>query len=177
MDPMQKILAAFDSSETGSAVFGEALDLARATGAHLLLLHVLSSDEEGSPSLPITFASQLYPSLDDEPLKQYLDHWKAFERRGLELLNERQVQAEAQGVSVDIHQASGNPGRKICDLARAQQVDLIVLGRRGRSTLSEVLLGSVSHYVLHHAPCSVYVVHRKARARAAAAETAHNATN
>ncbi|NEO65320.1 MAG: universal stress protein, partial [Moorea sp. SIO4G2] len=35
---------------------------------------------------------------------------------------------------------------------------LIVLGRRGLGGLKEMVLGSVSNYVVHHAPCSVLVV-------------------
>lgn len=46
----------------------------------------------------------------------------------------------------------------ICELARNWNADLIILGRRGRTGLSELLLGSVSNYVLHHAPCSVLTV-------------------
>ncbi|NEO28803.1 MAG: universal stress protein, partial [Kamptonema sp. SIO4C4] len=34
----------------------------------------------------------------------------------------------------------------------------VIIGRRGRVGLSEILLGSVSNYVLHHAPCAVMVV-------------------
>ncbi|MDB9482953.1 universal stress protein, partial [Dolichospermum circinale CS-537/05] len=36
---------------------------------------------------------------------------------------------------------------------------LIMMGRRGRSGLAEFFLGSQSNYVLHHAPCSVQIVH------------------
>ncbi|CCQ49032.1 hypothetical protein CWATWH8502_2292 [Crocosphaera watsonii WH 8502] len=36
--------------------------------------------------------------------------------------------------------------------------DVIVMGHRGISGLQEFFLGSVSNYVLHHAPCSVLIV-------------------
>ena len=44
-------------------------------------------------------------------------------------------------------------------MANSWQADMIIVGNRGRSGLSEFFLGSVSNYVMHHAPCSVLVVH------------------
>jgi len=44
-------------------------------------------------------------------------------------------------------------------LAAASQSQLLVVGARGRGGLPEMMLGSVSLAVLHHAPCPVTVVH------------------
>lgn len=52
----------------------------------------------------------------------------------------------------------GHRGQAIVDVAREQEVDLIVVGARGRSTVRRLLLGSTSDFVATHAGCSVLVV-------------------
>jgi nucleotide-binding universal stress UspA family protein len=52
----------------------------------------------------------------------------------------------------------GAPGPVLCERARALGVDVVVVGSRGRGAIRRVLLGSVSTYVVHNAPCPVLVI-------------------
>lgn len=52
----------------------------------------------------------------------------------------------------------GPPGEKICEVARIERCEMIIMGSRGRSDLKGLLLGSVAHRVLQQAPCPVLVV-------------------
>jgi nucleotide-binding universal stress UspA family protein len=52
----------------------------------------------------------------------------------------------------------GDPGSLICEKAEDESVDTIILGREGHSTMGELLLGSVSHYVVHHTAVPVTLV-------------------
>jgi nucleotide-binding universal stress UspA family protein len=50
----------------------------------------------------------------------------------------------------------GSPGASLVESSKG--AELLVVGRRGRSVVTEVLLGSTSAYCLHHAHCPVVVV-------------------
>lgn len=63
-----------------------------------------------------------------------------------------------RGVSAEFNYHIGEPGVRICAYAKTWGSDLIIVGRRGYNGLQELLLGSISNYVLHHAHCSVLIV-------------------
>jgi len=155
----KKILVALDRSEIGQHVFEEALGLAKLTQASLMLLHVLSPEEEGSPYVPMLSNLDYYPGLTSQSFELYQNQWDTFKNQGIQMLQSFCAQANTAGVTTKFTQNIGNPGRIVCDLARNYDADLIVMGRRGRSGVMELFLGSVSNYVLHHAPCSVHVIH------------------
>jgi nucleotide-binding universal stress UspA family protein len=72
----------------------------------------------------------------------------------------RQVTATLpQKLSVTTILRHGDPAEEILALVRAQPVDLICMGARGRGRVSGALLGSVSSAVLHHSPVPVVVLH------------------
>jgi nucleotide-binding universal stress UspA family protein len=156
----KNILVALDNSSQRSTVFDQALALAQQSSARLMLVHVLSAYEEGSPGIPIRSYHAYYPALDDTTWKIYQERWEAFESLGLEQLNRDIATAQEAGVQAEFSQSAGEPPQVICNVAKSWGADLIVVGSHGRKGLGELLLGSVSNYVMHHAPCSVLVVHR-----------------
>lgn len=155
-----KILVALDNSQVGQHVFNEAVALAKSTGASLMLLHALSpfDDTYPNPNPLIWQADSMYPTFHTEAVNTYMGQWEALKRETIEYLSKWCNDAKAAGVEADFTQEFGDAGKTICDVARNWQADLIMVGRRGRGGLSEFLLGSVSNYVLHHAPCSVLTV-------------------
>lgn len=153
-----KILVALDHSETAISVFDQALDLAITNNADLMLLHVLSTEDQDAPDTPITFPSMYYyPGLAATSIEVYQEQWEQYKQTAMKLLKAQAEEAELAGISVEATQRQGNPGETICEMAKSGGADLILLGSRGRGGISEWLLGSVSNYVMHHAPCSVLV--------------------
>jgi nucleotide-binding universal stress UspA family protein len=150
----QRILAALDFSEMGTVVFEQALQLAQLTQAQLILLHVLSSDEKGYPTLGLLPTSALDPDI----YEAYVAQCQKFEQRGIQQLKLFAKQAQTAGVGVGVIQKFGHPGRMICQVAHRSKIDLIVMGTHGRIGATELLLGSQSNYVMHHARYAVLVV-------------------
>lgn len=152
-----KILVAIDLSNHGERVFTEALALAKAIGGNLMLVHVLSNDEQEAPTLPMTPIAGEY-ALHAVVFEDYHKKWMDYDAQGAEILQFYADRAIAAGIPTEFTQNSGNPGQVICAIAHSWEADLIVMGRRGYTGWNELLLGSVSNYVLHHAHCSVFTV-------------------
>lgn len=156
---LRRILVALDHSKSSQLVFDEALVLAKAVSGEMLLLHVLSPDDEGYPDTVIfPTPDAVYPSLYDQLLERRAEQWKAFEQQQLGVLKSLAKTAIDAGVNVELIQAPENAAATICQVAQSWAADLIIMGRHGRSGLAELVLGSVSNYVTHHAPCSVLVI-------------------
>ncbi|MGG6297128.1 universal stress protein [Leptolyngbya sp. AN02str] len=151
----RKILVPLDHTPLSDQVFEHALNLAKATNATLMLLHVFSPEDD--EAIPLNSALS-YPELREEVVHRYLQHRTQFEEESLKTLQALTKQANESGVVAEFTQTAGSPEQRICALARTWNADLIVLGRRGRTGLNELILGSVSNYVVHHAPCSVLTV-------------------
>jgi len=58
---------------------------------------------------------------------------------------------------LEVRVLGGDPAAAICELAAELGARAVVIGTRGRGGLTRALLGSVSDYVVRHAPCTVVV--------------------
>lgn len=174
---LSNILVAIDKSVASRQAFDTALELASALGAKLTLVHVLDIFDPASPQRPHPSANSYSVELDALLRDNYDRQWGEFVQHYDALLQQRQQQAQAQGIPCDYVQPYGSPGSALCRMARDCQADLILVGSHSRRGLSEMLLGSVSNYITHHASCSVMVIHPKsARTPAASRESAATLT-
>lgn len=150
-----KILVAIDEVEFNHAVFDKSVELAQLTRAPLMLLSVSEPFEAGYiyPYMDIS-----YQTPNEDAIKSYAQQWQQAKDDSLKFLQSLAQQARDVGVEVEFSQNSGAPGRLICSVAANWGADLIMVGSHGRTGIRELLLGSVSNYVLHHALCSVLVV-------------------
>jgi nucleotide-binding universal stress UspA family protein len=165
-----RILVAVDRSELSQGVFQKAVQLAKAMQAEMMILHVLSQEEPGAPEPPMILGVDYGSTISAELWQSYREQCAIFEQNQMDYLRSLVEKAAEQGVRAEYRLNYGNPGRVICDLARSWKADLIVVGRRGHSGLSELFLGSVSNYVLHRAPCSVLTIQGEALKKAASAK-------
>jgi nucleotide-binding universal stress UspA family protein len=138
---MKRILVGIDGSPRAPGVLTVALTIGRAQGARLTLLRSVGLP----PDVPQDFWKTTEEPLLDvlkRHAKQYLDEQAA------------KVPAELLGGTELV---IGVPWQAICDTAKAQQADLVVIGSHGYSGFDR-LLGTTAAKVVNHAQCSVLVV-------------------
>ena len=139
MIEMKKILLAYDGSEAADKAYRHALDLADKYGAELKVLAVASPPEfaEDVETEAILENAQEHYEKQFGPLKE---------------------QATARGFQPHFEITVGHPAEQIIYHAEQDEVDLIVMGHRGKTFLQRWLLGSVTKRVISYAHCTVLVV-------------------
>lgn len=155
-----KILIAVDLEGTRTELVERAIALAKATNAQLKFVNVLTAGTDSDLPRFVYPGIAAYPSaIDDSVWKEYQNRYQEYKEAELVKLQRLVHQASEAGVPTEFCQDAGSPGPSICQLAASWEADMIMVGSRGRKGLSELFLGSVSNYVMHHAHCSVMVVH------------------
>jgi nucleotide-binding universal stress UspA family protein len=134
-----KILVGYDGSEAGNKAFDSALDLARTNSAELWVLTVARPPEIA----------------DDVESEAVIENSREYHRKLLVPLRRK---IEQGGVKGHFEVAVGHPAEQIISHADRHQVDLVVVGDRGRSKFARLLLGSVSKTVVQYAGRPVLVV-------------------
>ncbi|MCB2149046.1 MAG: universal stress protein [Deltaproteobacteria bacterium] len=153
----KKILAALDPDGEGTPpVFEHALKLVQTHHARLMLLGCMDPRTQAEIEDRIGTVAEL----DSSSRMGSLKHQAETERsRCRAWLGGLAKQAEQNDVSVRTTVDVGNPGQRITELAQNWKADLIVIGLTRRGPVADRLLGSVTSYVVHHAPCSVLLIH------------------
>ncbi len=148
----KKILVALASVEDGQIIFPQALKIAEKNNSILKLFHCIHSEVYFTPygTFSTSEVTQLIP--------QWRENLEEEQENVRQWLTEYSQQADSKGIATEWTCLMGNPSSSIIKLAKDWDATLIIMGRRGLSGLSEMLLGSVSNYVVHHAPCSVLLI-------------------
>jgi nucleotide-binding universal stress UspA family protein len=150
----RKILVPLDGSATSARGLEEAIGLARASGASLVLLHVIDA----------------YPLAVEMATP---DTWEkvveGLRRHGQALLDRAEATAREHGVATAsrmLEFPSGRVADAILQEAKAVDCDLILMGTHGRRGFGHMMMGSDAERVVHESPLPVLLVrHPESKSR------------
>jgi nucleotide-binding universal stress UspA family protein len=142
---LKKLLVCTDGSPASEGAVNAGIKLGAFTAARVCLLGVINSPEIFGtiPSIP-------------EVVKE-------LEEQALQRLEEYQKRAAAAGVTLETAVVSGiTVADAILEEVGARKPDWLIMGRKGRTGLDRLLMGSVVKQVIGSSPCPVLVVPRQA---------------
>lgn len=144
MPKYKKILVAFDGSESSQNALRQAIRLARTEKCWVKVVSVVPSYE------------------GDIYLTGVKDIEAAIKGPAEKLLAEAREIASAEGVSVITNVQQGEAYERIVDVAESENCDLIVMGRKGHSSIEKAFIGCVTERVIGHTHSDVLVVPKDA---------------
>jgi len=143
---LQKILLPTDFSGCANYALPYAAEIARATKAAIICLHVV---EPVVPAVGYTGLAEPMPIADiSEQLEDSAE-------RQLPKLAECE---ECVGLNVQEIIVHGDAAAEIVRVATEEEVNLIVISSHGRTGLGRMIFGSTAEAVVRHATCPVLVV-------------------
>ena len=139
----KKILVPTDGSEFAKKAQKHALFLAKVSGAEIVAVSVTENN----------FVNGL--PLDDEvyQLNQIL------KERSEENLKEFDELNDNNDLKITHVIREGSPAKVILEVAKDENIDLIVIGSSGKSGFDRFIMGSVADKVVNSAKCAVLVIH------------------
>lgn len=140
---IHRILVPVDYSEESERALRLACEMAAHFGASLELLHVYQ------------IPSDLYPYT----LFVTAETKEEIHEREKDRIHAWCDKARAEGVVATGHVVRGENHDKVPDTARDLDVDLIVIGSRGQSSLKHTFFGSTAERTVQLAPCPVITTH------------------
>ena len=140
---MECILVGVDGSWGSREAIRSAADLAKSTGSRLIL----------------ATAVYFHKALGAPELQAQVAAWEEEENeRSAKVLGKMAGVLRRRGAAVETLVLSGSPAEALCEEARSAEVDLVVVGHRGRGGLRRVLPGSVAVRLVEVCPKPVMVV-------------------
>ena len=153
----RRVLVPLDGSPEAELIFPLAQRLMDTENGDLILIRVL---------LPYT--PMVAP---DMPVPVVAEATQEVEGEATEYLRRIAAAVSEKGLRVQVFTPSGDPARRIIDIAREMEVGLIAMTTHGRSGLSRVVFGSVAESVVREAPVPVLLM-RASSPRSAARHAA-----
>ncbi len=145
----ERIVAAVDSDpERSTKVVEASRELASAFGSEVLVAHVRDLERSAAMVTPTAKAGAIPPSL----------HFES-EEEAKELVDTAVDHLRADGIAAagQVGVGAGSTARELLEIAQAFRATVIVVGDRG-SRVSDLLLGSVAHRIVHLAGFPVLLV-------------------
>jgi nucleotide-binding universal stress UspA family protein len=139
---LSKLLVPVDGSENSLRAFDHAIYLAKKTGANITAMNVIENP----------------PTVYVESQKLLNDLLANFREESANILDKCKQIAEKNDVKIETVIGEGDAASTIVGYAQTGDFDTMIIGRRGLGRFKEMMLGSISNKVLHHAKCTVMIV-------------------
>jgi nucleotide-binding universal stress UspA family protein len=152
----EKTLVPLDGSEHSEKALGVAIQIAKKFNGKIVLIHVYSVTI--TPVIvpePATLSGPGYPVVVASDISKMVD---VARETGHRILSDGERKVEAEGVKAETILVEGHVVYEVVRAAKEGNFDLIVIGARGISKIRELLLGSVTDGVIHHATNPVLVI-------------------